>query len=80
MRILQKIPPTGGKRAKRSLLTEASGVPIGLVIEGASRHDMKLVRETIENIVVERPEATEVAPQGMCLDKGYDYGEVRATL
>lgn len=41
---------------------------------------MKLVRETIENIVVERPEATEAEPQGMCLDKGYDYDEVRATL
>ncbi len=62
------------------MLTEASGVPIGLAIEGANRHDMKLVRETIENIVVERPEATEADPQGMCLDKGYDYDDVRATL
>lgn len=61
-------------------MTEASGVPIGLAIEGVNRNDMKLVRATIENIVVDRPEATEVAPQGMCLDKGYDYDEVRATL
>ena len=34
---------------------------------------MKLVRPTIENIIVERPEPTEEQPQGMCLDKGYDY-------
>ncbi len=55
-------------------------MPIGLAVEGANRHDMKLVRDTIESIVVERPEVTDDAPQGMCLDKGYDYDEVRAIL
>jgi putative transposase len=62
------------------VLTEGHGVPIGLAAEGANRHDMKLVRETIEHIVVDRPEPTEEQPQGMCLDKGYDYQEVRDTL
>jgi len=65
---------------KRSLLTEGSGVPISLAIEGANRHDMKLVRETIENIVVKRPEPSPEQPQGMCLDKGYDFQEVRDIL
>jgi putative transposase len=65
---------------KRSLLTEGHGVPIGLAIEGAQRHDMKLVRPTIQSLVVERPEASEEQPQGMCLDKGYDYDEVRDIL
>ena len=55
-------------------------MPIGLAVEGANRHDMKLVRATLDSMVVERPEATEEAPQGMCLDKGYDYAEVRETL
>jgi putative transposase len=41
---------------------------------------MKLVRATLESIVVDRPEPTPDTPQGMCLDKGYDYDEVRATL
>ena len=41
---------------------------------------MKLVRTTIDSLVVERPEPTEDAPHGMCLDKGYDYDEVRDTL
>jgi len=45
-------------------------VPIGMAIDGANRHDMKLVRATIEGIVVERPVPTEERPQGMCLDKG----------
>ena len=65
---------------KRSLLTEGHGVPLGLAIEGANRHDMKLVRATLESIVVPRPEPSPDAPQGMCLDKGYDYEEVRALL
>ncbi len=44
---------------------------------GANRNDFKMARETIENIVIERPEPTEEEPQGMCLDKGYDYEEIR---
>ncbi len=70
----------GKKGAKRSLLTEGHGIPIGLAIEGANRHDMKLVRGTIEKIVIDRPGTNEMKPQGMCLDKGYDYAEVRDTL
>lgn len=55
-------------------------MPIGLGVDGANRHDMKLTRETIESIVVERPEPTPEQPQGMCLDKGYDYQAVREIL
>jgi len=62
------------------LLTEGHGVPLGLAVEGANRHDMKLVRATLDSIVVQRPQPTKEDPQGMCLDKGYDYDEVRAIL
>jgi transposase len=41
---------------------------------------MKLVRPTLESLVVERPLPTAEQPQGRCLDKGYDYAEVRALL
>jgi len=61
-------------------LTEGHGVPLGLAVDGANRHDMKLVRSTIDSIVGPRPEPTDAQPQGMCLDKGYDYQEVRAIL
>ena len=53
---------------------------MGVAVDGANRHDMKLVRQTIESIVIERPTTTEEEPQGMCLDKGYDFDEVRETL
>ena len=55
-------------------------MPIGLAVEGANRNDFKMARETIESIPVERPEPTVAHPQGMCLDKGYDYDEVRDLL
>jgi putative transposase len=52
-------------------------VPIGVAVEGANRNDFKMARATLESIPVERPEPTEESPQGLCLDKGYDYKEVR---
>jgi len=52
-------------------------VPIGLAIDGANRHDCKLVDATLASIPVERPQPTADAPQGICLDKGYDYDSVR---
>ena len=55
-------------------------MPIGLAVAGANRNDMKLVRSTLERVVVERPEPTAAQPQGMCLDKGYDFQEVRDIL
>ena len=65
------------KGAKRSLLTEASGVPVGLAIDGANRHDCKLVEQTLESIPVQRPQASKTQAQSICMDKGYDYDEVR---
>jgi len=41
---------------------------------------MKLVKQTVNSLVVKRPRPTKKHPQGMCLDKGYDYEEVRETL
>jgi putative transposase len=76
-----KNPTDRGKiGTKRSLLTDGGGVPIGLAVEGANRNDFKMTQETITSIPVERPEPTAEQPQGMCLDKGYDYDEVRDLL
>ena len=76
-----KNPTDRGKLgAKRSLLVEANGIPVGLTVEGANRHDKKLVEATLESIPVDRPEPTEEHPQGMCLDKGYDYDDTRALV
>ncbi len=52
---------------------------MGLAVAGANRHDMKLVRATVESLAVQRPPPSEENPQGLCLDKGYDFDEVRRT-
>ena len=71
-------PTDRGKQGvKRSLLTEAAGIPIAVAIDGANRHDMKLVRSTLDGIMALRPVPTVAMPQGICLDKGYDFDEVR---
>ena len=74
-------PAGRGKRGvKRSLFTEAQGVPVGPAVDGANRHDMKLVRPALDSLSAARPEPALEQPQGMCLDKGYDFDEVRRTL
>jgi putative transposase len=50
-------------------------VPVGLAVAGANRNDHKLARETIESVPVTRPVPSKSNPQGMCLDRGYDYLE-----
>ena len=39
-----------------------------------------MARETLESMPIARPTPTPEQPQGMCLDKGYDYDEVRDLL
>jgi transposase len=52
-------------------------VPIGLAVDGANRNDFKMAKATLDSIPVPRPQPTRRRPQGLCLDKGYDYDEVR---
>jgi putative transposase len=58
---MTKAPLGGGKSGanpcdrrkggvKRSPLTEADGIVVGLCVEGANRHDMKLVCDTLESV------------------------------
>jgi putative transposase len=65
---------------KRSLLVEADGGPLAVVIAEANRHDTKLLAATIDAIVVERPVPTPELPQPLCLDKGYDNPTGHATV
>ena len=54
------------------MLTEASGVPVGLAVAGANRHDVMLLAPTLASTPVARPRPTARRPQGVCLDKAYD--------
>ena len=58
-------------------MVEADGIPVGLAIDGANRNDLKLTEDTLASVPVPKPEPTNEQPQNLCLDKGYDYDEVR---
>jgi len=51
---------------------EADGGPLGAAMAGANVHETKLLADTLEAIVVARPQPTKETPQHLCLDKGYD--------
>lgn len=52
-------------------MTDEAGIPLAVVLDGANRHDKKLLNETLDGIVIIRPKATEKSPQNLCLDAGY---------
>ncbi len=66
----------GKKGTKRSILTEGKGIPLSVVVDGANRHDKKLVKGTLDAIIIERPSPDDV-DQNMCMDKGYDFPDIR---
>ena len=53
------------------MIVEADGGPLGVVVAGANAHDTKLLEQTIDAMIVERPDPHE-HEQHLCLDKGYD--------
>ena len=67
-----KNPTDRGKMGtKKSLLVDGEGGPLGAVVAGANVVEQKLLKETIEAVVVERPDSEE-REQHLCLDAGYD--------
>lgn len=61
------------------MLTDGEGIPLSVAVSGANTHDMRLVEETLNGIPIERPDPEEVE-QNLCMDKGYDYPDVRQTV
>jgi len=71
-------PTDRGKRGvKRSLMTEARGVPVGLAVDGANVHDIRLLQRTIEDCFHRLGRKRPGPEEHLCLDKAYDAREVR---
>jgi putative transposase len=62
----------GKKGSKESILVDENGGPLGVVLAAANVNDQKLLRETLEAVVIDRPEPTPEEPQHLCLDAAYD--------
>lgn len=75
-----KNPTDRGKLGtKRSLQTEAAGIPVGLATGGANVHDTKLLQETIEDCL-ERAGFDRDDEEHLCLDKAYDSSAIRELI
>ena len=67
-----KKPTDRGKLGtKRSVLTDARGVLLGLAVSGANTYDIRLLEASFDNQPFKRPQPT-TREQHVCLDKGYD--------
>jgi putative transposase len=68
----------GKSGTKRWLLCDRRGAPLSLVVTAANTHDKTVALETLDRIMVERPEKLIYRLHHLCLDKGYDYADVIA--
>ena len=66
---------------KRHILTDKKGIPLSAVISSASTHDIKLVTNVVDSIVIKRPSSSSRPKrvrrkrrrlQHLCLDKAYN--------
>ena len=55
-------------------------MPLAVVIDGANRHDVKLLEPTLQALAAECPPPKRGQTYGVCLDKGYDAASVRELL
>ncbi len=69
------------------MLTDGAGVPLTVAVEGANRHDSKILVATLEGLVVARPalgkeeeEAGFSEQHFLCVDAAYDSEPVREEL
>lgn len=86
--VRRSLPPLGGDATgpdptnrgkpgtKRHVVSDQRGVPLGVVLSAANRHDMKLAEATLDSILVPRPSSAR-QPQHLCRDKAFDYPETR---
>jgi len=59
------------KGSKRSLLVDAIGIPLSIVVSGAQVHDVKLLEPTLDQIVIDRPPVEDPPKEHLCADRAY---------
>ncbi len=61
-------------------MTDGAGIPLALVVDGAHRHDVRLLSATLDGLIISRPGPTPEQPQHLCLDAAYDSTAVYKEL
>ncbi|ADB15575.1 transposase IS4 family protein [Pirellula staleyi DSM 6068] len=65
---------------KRSLMTDARGIPVGLAVSGANTHDSRLLQATLENRLLRFPRDPNSRCERLLLDKAYDSQAIRTLV
>ncbi len=74
---------------KRHILTDKKGIPLSVVISSVNTHDIKLVIDAIDNIVIRRPSLSlptnrlrkgRKRLQHLCVDKAYNSAQEEQEL
>ena len=60
-------------------MVNGKGIPLGVCVDGANRHDMKMTKATLQSIVIYRPKPTIKSKQHMCMDKASVSRGIRIT-
>jgi putative transposase len=68
------------KGTKRSLLVDGRGAPLSLIVAGANRHDVKLLAQTLDAIVIRRPKPTKKEPQHTAVSSEINASDVAAIV
>lgn len=58
------------------MITDRKGIPLSCIVAGANKNDFKILKETLGAL----PQVPQDEEKNMCLDKGYDYDEIRVLL
>ena len=69
----------GKKGTKRSIIVDGNGIPISIEVEGANRHDSKLLPRNLNSIVIENNN-NPIYQDYLCGDKAYDSDELRKLI
>ena len=64
---------------KRHLHVDRRGIPLAVTLSGANEHDKTQLRTVLDARVIQRP-ACRTCKQHLCLDKGYDYPDIRLSV
>ena len=74
---------------KRHILTDAKGIPLSVVISSASTHDIKLVTDVMDNVIIQQSLSSSTTKrnrsrkgtlQHLCLDKAYNSAQEEQEL
>jgi putative transposase len=72
---------TGGKNGTgRHLLVDEKGVPLGITLVGANRHDVSQLQAVLNSKIVHQPDSAKTVAENLCADAGYVGETADATM